>query len=88
MFYRLFSVACRYYVPPSMLLRPGGMRFSCDPKGFDVSGELPLKNSRQSPGNVQDGPQRSGGLWHQKNSAGCGWVLSHMGHKDATVEVT
>lgn len=65
------------------------MRFSCDPKRFDMSGELPLMNSGQSPGDVQVGPQRSGGVWHyQKNSAGCGWMLSHMGHKDAVVEVT
>lgn len=89
MFYRLFSVACRYSVPPSMLLRPGHMKFSCDPKGFDVSGELPSMNSGQPPGDVQDGPQISGGLRHyQKNSSGCGWMLSHIGHEDAMVEVT
>lgn len=65
------------------------MRFSCDTKRVDVSGELPMMTSGQSPGDVQDGPQRSGGLRHyQKNSVGYRWMLSHMGHKDAKVKVT
>lgn len=53
---------------------------SCDLKGFDVLGEVPLMSSGQSPGNVQDGPHRSHGLcpW-QESSAGCGWVLSNVG---------
>lgn len=55
-------------------------RFSCDSKGFDVPGEVPLINSEQSPRDVQNGPNRSHGLYHwEQSSAGCEWVLSNVG---------